>query len=169
MLYLVSIWLLPVLIAITFHEAAHAFVPAISATNGITAWTCQPKPVSAYRPTRHHPFAGTVASGTVAILVWIRQARAGQFSRSSQSAQRYGVGRCGRTRNEYWLGSCCCPELSSGQLFAGYYCSMGRPESQERSRHQCRSGDLQFVSITAARWRAYCGGFTSQCGRPAAR
>ena len=26
MLYLVSIWLLPVLIAITFHEAAHAFV-----------------------------------------------------------------------------------------------------------------------------------------------
>lgn len=26
MIYIVSIWLLPVLIAITFHEAAHAFV-----------------------------------------------------------------------------------------------------------------------------------------------
>jgi hypothetical protein len=26
MIYTVSIWLLPVLIAITFHEAAHAFV-----------------------------------------------------------------------------------------------------------------------------------------------
>src|SRR5262245_58035342 len=42
---------------------------------------------------------------------------------------------------------------------------MGGAESQERARYQCHSSRVQYVSITAARWRTYRSRFASQCNR----
>ena len=58
-LYVVSIWLLPVLIAVTFHEAAHGYVARFLGDD------------TASRLGRVSLSAGTLASSTVTILVWL--------------------------------------------------------------------------------------------------
>jgi Zn-dependent protease len=72
--YTISIWLLPVLIAVTFHEAAHGYVARFLGDE-----TSKLGRVS-LNPLRHiDPFGtiGTLASGTITISVWIYQASAG--------------------------------------------------------------------------------------------
>jgi Zn-dependent protease len=59
MIYIVSIWLLPVLIAVTFHEAAHGIVARfLGDETSITTRTCQPQSVTAYRPIWHNSLPG---------------------------------------------------------------------------------------------------------------
>jgi len=55
MLYLISIWAIPVLIAITFHEAAHAFVARLFGDD--TAWKLGPV---SFNPLKHIDPMGTI-------------------------------------------------------------------------------------------------------------
>ena len=78
MIYIISIWLLPVLIAITFHEAAHGYVARFLGDD-----TASRLGRVSLNPLRHiDPFgtiltAGTLAARPVTIPVWIRQTSAG--------------------------------------------------------------------------------------------
>src|SRR6516225_10998472 len=71
-IYAVSIWLLPVLIAITFHEAAHGYVARFLGDD-----TASRLGRVSLNPVRHiDPFASIIPC-SVAILVRIRQTSAG--------------------------------------------------------------------------------------------
>ena len=82
--YTISIWLLPVLIAITFHEAAHGFVARYLGDE-----TASKLGRVSLNPLKHiDPFGtillpGTFTTGTFTILVRLRQTSAGQFSGTS--------------------------------------------------------------------------------------
>ena len=84
MIYIVSIWLLPVLIAVTFHEAAHGFVARFLGDE-----TASRLGRVSLNPLRHiDPFGTillprTLASGTVTILVRICQTSAGELPGTS--------------------------------------------------------------------------------------
>ena len=170
MLYLVSIWLLPVLIAITFHEAAHAFV-----ARHLGDETASRLGRVSLNPFRHIDPLGTILLPGLLLL-----ARSPfLFGYAKPVPVNFRALR--NPRSGMVLVAAAGPAMNIGLAVVAalsFHLVSYLPvtiaqwvalKSQERSRHQCRSGDLQFVSITAARWRAYCGGFTSQCGRPAAR
>ena len=78
LIYIVSIWLLPVLIAITFHEAAHGYVARFLGDE-----TASRLGRVSLNPLRHIDPLGTIASArtfasrAVTILVWVRQTGAG--------------------------------------------------------------------------------------------
>ena len=101
-LYDVSVWVLPLVIAITFHEAAHGFVAHHFGDN--TAWDLGRV---SFNPLRHiDPFGTLVLPAHPAVVpfavpVRLRQAGAGEFPRLAQSADRHGLGGAGRTRHQY--------------------------------------------------------------------
>ncbi len=78
LIYIISIWLLPILVAITFHEAAHGYVACFLGDE-----TASRLGRVSLNPLRHiDPFGtillpGTPSARTVAILVWICQTGAG--------------------------------------------------------------------------------------------
>ena len=70
MAYNISIWLLPVLIAVTFHEAAHEFVAHLLGDD--TAWLLGMvsfDPLKAHRPCRHDIAAGDSVVGALSVSV----------------------------------------------------------------------------------------------------
>ena len=77
-LHVVSIWLLPVLIAVTFHEAAHGYAARFLGDD-----TASRLGRVSLNPLRHIDPLGTIlcrelsASSTVTLRVRIRQASAG--------------------------------------------------------------------------------------------
>lgn len=62
--YQVSIWAVPVLVAITFHEAAHGFVAHILGDD--TAWRLGRV---SFNPTKHIDLFGTIMLPALLILV----------------------------------------------------------------------------------------------------
>ena len=91
MLYTASTWVLPVLIAITLHEAAHGFVAHRLGDD--TAYrrgrvTFNPLSTSTFW---HDPDAGGPFARAVACAVRLRQTRAGQFQCPAASAPRHGL------------------------------------------------------------------------------
>jgi len=80
MIYTISIWLLPALIAITFHEAAHAFVARARGDD-----TASRLGRVSLNPLRHIDLFGTILLPGMLLLaltvsVRIRQAGAGELS-----------------------------------------------------------------------------------------
>jgi Zn-dependent protease len=86
-LYDASVWVLALVIAITFHEAAHGFVAHRLGDN-----TAYDLGRVSFNPLRHiDPFGTLMLPAilpffTFAIFVWLRQAGAGEFPSASQSA-----------------------------------------------------------------------------------
>src|SRR5690242_6718387 len=140
----VSIWLLPVLIAITFHEAAHGYVARFLGDD-----TASRLGRVSLNPVRHNYFTRAVAYGSITILVWIRQTSAGQLSGTSSTTYWHGACRGCRTSNEYRISVFCRVGFSPYRLPANRCRSMGRPESKERPNHQCRPRHLQSISSAA--------------------
>src|SRR5947209_18421836 len=100
-IYLASIWVIPLVIAITFHEAAHGFVARFLGDE--TAWRLgrvSLNPLKHIDPTGTILLPGLTATG-FAISVRVCQAGAGQFSSAPKSAQRHGLGRSGRPCHEH--------------------------------------------------------------------
>ena len=95
-----STWVLPVIFAVTFHEAAHGFVARRFGDD--TAWRAGRV---SFNPLKHIDPFGTVVLPALlfcdlAVSVRIRKAGAGQFRASEPPAARHGVGRAGRAGNQ---------------------------------------------------------------------
>ena len=84
MIYLISIWLLPVLIAITFHEAAHAYVARFLGDDTASQLgRVSLNPLRHIDPFGHDSSSGTSTAGTVAFLVRVCQTCASELSGAS--------------------------------------------------------------------------------------
>ena len=101
MLYTASTWVLPVLLAITLHEAAHALV-----AHRLGDDTAHRLGRVTLNPLKHIDLFGTILLPAlcclcaIAVSVRIRQAGAGQFRRTRPPAARHGSCCCGRTSDE---------------------------------------------------------------------
>jgi hypothetical protein len=81
MIYTISIWLLPAIIAITFHEAAHAFVARARGDDTASRLgRVSLNPLKAHRSIWHNSSAGDVAVGAFTFSIRIRQAGACELS-----------------------------------------------------------------------------------------
>jgi Zn-dependent protease len=155
MIYNISIWLLPVLIAVTFHEAAHGFV-----ARSLGDETASRLGRVSLNPFRHIDPFGTILLPGLLLLAHspflfgyakpvpvnfraLRHPRSGMvLVAAAGPAMNIGLAIVAALS--------CCLEFPPYRLSAGHRRSMGRVESKERHRHQCRSGGLQFVSPTTA-------------------
>ena len=75
LLYAISIWALPAIVAITFHEAAHGFAARLFGDD--TAWRLGRvtfNPLKAHRPNRDDFATGGAAFPAFAVLVWLCEA-----------------------------------------------------------------------------------------------
>src|SRR5262245_24991401 len=144
--YLVSIWLLPVLIAITFHEAAHGYVARLLGDD--TAFRLGRVSLN---PLRHiDPFGTVLLPGLLLLarspfLFGYAKPVPVKFSRSSSPPLWHGACGGGRACNEYLLGNCCRIEFSSSGLLARNDRTVGCAELKKCARYQCRPGGLQSV------------------------
>ena len=105
-IYAVSVWVLPVVIAITFHEAAHGFVAHRLGDN--TAWQLGRvsfNPAQAHRSVRHPAVAGHPVLVALAVSVRLCQAGTGEFPRPAPSPARHGLGGAGRPRHQHRAGA----------------------------------------------------------------
>lgn len=150
----ISVWILPLLFAITLHEAAHAF-----AARALGDDTASKLGRLSLNPMKHiDPFGNRAASGPsvahrVAISVWVRKAGACQIPCSTSSKSRYDTGRGCRTADQ--SGPC--------HHFCGIFSSSGVPavrasivacrEFQELDPRQRISCSVQSVPDTAPRRR----------------
>src|ERR1700724_2817442 len=105
-IYLATIWAIPVIIAITFHEAAHGFVAYLLGDD--TAWRLGRV---SFNPLKHvDPFGTILLPGILLLLhsplIRLRQTGARQFSRSPLATRRHGVGRRSGTSHEH-RARCC--------------------------------------------------------------
>ena len=146
MLYSASIWAIPVVIAVTFHEAAHGFVARFLGDD--TAWKLgrvSLNPIKHIDPVGTILLPGSTAAG-LAVPVRLCQAGASQFSRAPKSAQRYGLGSCGRPCHEHRARHFGRARLPPRRVPARNRGAMGCGKLEERADHQCRIGRLQYVS-----------------------
>ena len=91
-IYLVTTWAIPVIVAITFHEAAHGFVAHLLGDD--TAWRLGRvsfNPVKHIDPLWDDPIAGHAALVPRAVSFWLRQAGASQFSVPPLAATGHGA------------------------------------------------------------------------------
>ena len=103
-LYTASTWIIPVLLAVTLHEAAHGYAARRFGDN--TAWMMGRVTLN---PFKHvDPFGTIILPGILllpplALPFRLREARARQFRRASQSEKGHGVCRAGRAGHEIVL------------------------------------------------------------------
>jgi Zn-dependent protease len=87
LLYTISVWVLPAIFAITFHEAAHGFVARLLGDD--TAYRLGRV---TFNPLKHIDPVGTIllpggaASPAFAIFVWLCETGPGQLPGTAQSA-----------------------------------------------------------------------------------
>src|ERR1039458_3382231 len=133
MIYIVSIWLLPVLIAVTFHEAAHGFVARFLGDE-----TASRLGRVSLNPLRHIDPFGTILLPGLLLLArspfLFGYAKPVPVNFGALRNPRIGMvlvaaARSGGTSNEYWFGNCCCLEFSPNRLSASHRRSMDCPES----------------------------------------
>lgn len=170
MIYTISLWLLPVLIAITFHEAAHAFV-----ARSLGDETASRLGRVSLNPLKHIDLIGTILLPGLLLLArspflfgYAKPVPVNFGALGNPRRDMVLVAAAGPAMN-IGLAHCCGVEFPPCQLIASQSCSMGRPESKERSHHQRRLSSVQYVSPAAAGWWAYCRGLASRCSRHAAR
>ena len=153
MAYEISIWLLPVLIAVTFHEAAHGFVAHLLGDD--TAWRLGRV---SFNPWKHIDPIGTILMPAILLLIhspflfgYAKPAR--EFPGAAQSANRHNSGGRRRPWHQSAVGDNRRARISSCGLPASHCGRMGCSKLQERRCYQRRPRDLQFVAAAAARWR----------------
>ena len=108
----IVLWAVPVVFAITLHEAAHGYVARMFGDR-----TAELQGRITLNPLKHIDPVGTIlVPGRVdpggearrsAVRVRLGEAGAGQFRQPAQSQARHAVGRGGRTRGEFRDGGRC--------------------------------------------------------------
>jgi hypothetical protein len=155
-IYLASIWVIPLVIAITFHEAAHGFVARFLGDE--TAWRLGRVSLN---PLKHIDPTGTILLPGLLLLLGspflfgyakpvpvnfraLRNPRSGMvWVAVAGPAMNIALAHFGRARiPRRRIPSCNCG-------------AMGRGELEERADHQCRVGRVQLISDSATRWRAH--------------
>jgi Zn-dependent protease len=126
-LYSVSVWILPLLFAITFHEAAHGFVAHRLGDN--TAWELGRV---SFNPLRHIDPFGTILLPAMLLL--------------SHSPFLFGYAKpvpvnFRKLRN---------PRLDMVWVALAGFGAVDRRQPQKRARYQCRAGSLQYDADPAA-------------------
>jgi hypothetical protein len=101
LLYTISVWALPAIIAITFHEAAHGFVARLLGDD--TAWRLGRV---TFNPLKHIDPVGTILLPGLLLFLHSRfcsvsQTGPDQLPGAAQSAARYGLGRSGRPGHKH--------------------------------------------------------------------
>jgi hypothetical protein len=101
-IYLATIWALPVIIAITFHEAAHGFVAHLLGDD--TAWRLGRV---SFNPLKHVDSVGTILLPGILLLLQspfmfgYAKPVPRKFSCSELATTRHGPGRCSRAGDEH--------------------------------------------------------------------
>ncbi len=104
-LYDISVWVLPLVFAITFHEAAHGFVAHRLGDN-----TAYELGRVSFNPLKHIDPFGTVilpahpAAVALAVPVRLCQAGAGELPQTEPPAARYGLGGAGGSCHQHRPG-----------------------------------------------------------------
>src|SRR3979490_128559 len=138
MLYLASIWVIPVVIAITFHEAAHGFVARFLGDE--TAWKLGRVSLN---PIKHiDPFGTILLPGFLLLLGspflfgYAKPVPINFGALRNPRRDMVLVGRSG-TSNEHRAGGSRCAWVSFTRLSSSQHRSMGGRKSQERNYPQC--------------------------------
>ena len=114
LMHAASIWVIPLIIAITFHEAAHGYVARFFGDN--TAWQLGRLTLN---PFKHIDPVGTIL--LPALLFMTRSPFLFGYAkpvpvdlRSSQPSSRHDLGSCGRASNEHRAWFRCRAVISLG-------------------------------------------------------
>ena len=135
--YTISVWLLPVLIAITFHEAAHGYVARyLGDETASRLGRSQPQ------STRHIDPLGTIALPGLLAVSRGHHSCLGTPNRCRLIFGRFRNPRIGMVlvaaagpAMNIALAIAAALEFSSGCLSAGHSRPVGRAESEERAHH----------------------------------
>jgi hypothetical protein len=145
-IYLVTIWVIPVLIAVTFHEAAHGFVAHLLGDD--TAWRLGRV---SFNPLKHiDPFGTILLPGLLLLLrspflFGYAKPVPVKFSRPAQPATRHGAGCRSRAGHEHCARHLCGFGVSHRRLSAGNRRTLAGSELEERIAYQRCPGRVQSV------------------------
>ena len=120
----IALWAVPVVFAITLHEAAHGYVAKLFGDH--TAWMLGRVTLN---PLKHIDPVGTILVPGILLLtararrsaihLRLGEAGAGQFRQPAQSEARHVLGGGGRTGREFRdgarCGRCCCKVVAAGR------------------------------------------------------
>ena len=142
MLYLASIWVIPVVIAVTFHEAAHGFVARFLGDE--TAWKLGRVSLN---PIKHIDPVGTILLPGLLLLLGspflFGYAKPVPVNfRALRNPRRHGLGSGGRPCHEHRARHCGRARLPPRRIPARNRGAMGCGKLEERADHQCRIGYL---------------------------
>ena len=156
MIYLASIWVIPVIVAITFHEAAHGFVARLFGDE--TAWRLGRV---SFNPLKHIDPVGTILLPGLLLLLhspflfgYAKPVPINFRALRNPRRDMIWVAAAGPAMN-IALAIVAALAVPPHRLPAGNRGAMGRGELKERADHQCRVGRLQLVSASATRWRTH--------------
>lgn len=156
MLYLASIWVIPVVIAVTFHEAAHGFVARFLGDE--TAWKLGRVSLN---PIKHIDPVGTILLpgfllllGSPFLFGYAKPVPVNFRALRNPRSGMVWVAAAGPAMN---IALAILAAL--GFHLVGYLpvtaAQWGCGKLEERVDHQCRIGCLQHVSYSATRWRTH--------------
>ena len=157
MLYVASTWVLPVLLAVTLHEAAHGFVAHLLGDD--TAYRLGRV---SFNPLKHIDPFGTILMP--AILLFLRspflfgyaKPVPVNFRRAEPPAPRHGSCRRRRAGHKYRAGYTRGPSITYRFILAAWRRVIGGAKPGERSGHQRGSRRVQHVAASTARWGSGC-------------
>ena len=96
----IAVYAIPVLFAITVHEAAHGYVARhVRRQHGLRARSRDAEPGQAHRPARHDRHSPRHGAAH-RLHVRLGQARAGRLGQPAQAEARHDLGRGGRARRQ---------------------------------------------------------------------
>ena len=149
-----STWVVPVVLAITLHEAAHGFVAHWFGDD--TAWR---QGRVSLNPLKHVDPFGTIVLPAMLLLLrapflfGYAKPVPVNFARAAPASPRHGVGRGGRAGGKPSDGDCGGPDGPPCRPSAGGCPRMASAESAECDSHQCHACRLQHDPVAAPRWR----------------
>jgi Zn-dependent protease len=149
-IYLASIWVIPIIVAITFHQAAHGFVARLFGDE--TAWRLGRV---SFNPLKHIDPVGTILLPGLLLLHspflfgYAKPVPVNFKALRNPRRDMIWVAAAGPAIN-IALAIFRRARLSPHRLPARNRSAMGRGESQERSDHQRCARRVQLVSASAA-------------------
>src|SRR4249919_3075485 len=146
-IHLATIWIIPVLVAITFHEAAHGLAAHLLGDD--TAWRLGRV---SFNPLKHIDPVGTILLPGILLLVhspflfgYAKPVPVNFRALRNPRRDMVWVAAAGPAMN-IALAILAALAFHFGRLPTGNRGAMGRGKLEERADHQCRVGRLQFVS-----------------------
>ena len=169
-IYTASTWIVPILIAITFHEAAHAYAAwKLGDDTAHRLGRVTFNPLKHVDPVRNDPASCPALPDQGTLPVWVGEARPGGIRAVRPSAPGYGPCCNGRASDEF-----------SARLYVG-----GPPsDCPAAARDDCALvgsdplsvypaepdiGDLQHVANTTPGWRSGRHEYSARCAGKAIR